>query len=55
VIALIVNPHAGGGRAAKSLPQVQARLRSLGVEHHTELTRDLPHAQELARSAAVAG
>jgi YegS/Rv2252/BmrU family lipid kinase len=55
VIALIVNPHAGGGRAAKSLPVVQARLRTLGVDHHTELTRDLPHAQELARSAAAAG
>ncbi|HET8535809.1 MAG TPA: diacylglycerol kinase family protein [Solirubrobacteraceae bacterium] len=55
MIALIVNPHAGGGRAAKSLPVVQARLRTLGVDHHTELTRDLPHAQELARSAAAAG
>jgi YegS/Rv2252/BmrU family lipid kinase len=55
VIALIVNPHAGGGRAAKALPKVEARLRALGVEHHTELTRDLPHAQELARSAATAG
>jgi YegS/Rv2252/BmrU family lipid kinase len=37
------------------LPAVQARLEALGVEHHTELTRDLPHAQELARSAAAAG
>jgi len=55
VIALIVNPSAGGGRAAKILPKVQERLRALGVEHHTELTRDLPHAQELARSAATAG
>jgi YegS/Rv2252/BmrU family lipid kinase len=55
VIALIVNPSAGGGRAAKVLPKVQARLRALGVEHHTELTRDLPHAQDLARSAAAAG
>jgi YegS/Rv2252/BmrU family lipid kinase len=55
VISLIVNPSAGGGRAAKVLPQVQARLRALGVEHHTELTRDLPHAQELARTAAAAG
>jgi YegS/Rv2252/BmrU family lipid kinase len=55
VIALIVNPHAGGGRAAKSLPVVQARLRTLGVDHHTELTRDLSHAQELARGAAAAG
>jgi YegS/Rv2252/BmrU family lipid kinase len=55
VISLIVNPSAGGGRAAKVLPNVQARLRALGVEHHTELTRDLPHAQELARTAAAAG
>jgi YegS/Rv2252/BmrU family lipid kinase len=55
VIALIVNPSAGGGRAAKVLPKVQERLRALGVEHHTELTRDLPHAQDLARSAAAAG
>jgi len=55
VISLIVNPSAGGGRAAKLLPKVQDRLRLLGVEHHTELTRDLPHAQELARTAAAAG
>jgi YegS/Rv2252/BmrU family lipid kinase len=55
VIALIVNPSAGGGRAANVLPRVQERLRALGVEHHTELTRDLPHAQDLARSAAAAG
>jgi YegS/Rv2252/BmrU family lipid kinase len=55
VISLIVNPSAGGGRAAKALPKVQARLRALGVDHHTELTRDLLHAQELARSAAAAG
>ena len=55
MISLIVNPSAGGGRAAKVLPKVQARLRALGVEHHTELTRDLPHAQELARAAAAAG
>jgi YegS/Rv2252/BmrU family lipid kinase len=55
MIALIVNPSAGGGRAAKVLPKVQERLRALGVEFHTELTRDLPHAQDLARSAAGAG
>jgi YegS/Rv2252/BmrU family lipid kinase len=55
LIALIVNPSAGGGRAAKALPAVQARLRALDVEHHTELTRDLAHAQALARAAATAG
>ena len=43
MIALIVNPHAGGGRAAKSLPRVQERLRALGVE------RD--HALALVRRA----
>ena len=55
MISLIVNPSAGGGRAARLLPRVQARLRALGVEHHTELTRDLPHARDLARTAAAAG
>ena len=55
MISLIVNPHAGGGRAARTLPKVQERLRALGVEHHTELTRDLGHAQDLARTAAAAG
>jgi YegS/Rv2252/BmrU family lipid kinase len=55
VISLIVNPSAGGGRAAKVLPKVQERLRALGVEHHTALTRDVAHAQELARTAAAAG
>jgi YegS/Rv2252/BmrU family lipid kinase len=55
VIALIVNPSAGGGRAAKLLPKVHERLLALGVEHHTELTRDLAHAQGLARAAAAAG
>lgn len=53
--ALIVNPHAGGGRAAAALPGVEARLTELGVAFHTERTRDLPHARELARAAAAAG
>ena len=30
-VALIVNPSAGGGRAARALPAVEARLRALGV------------------------
>jgi YegS/Rv2252/BmrU family lipid kinase len=54
-VALIVNPHAGGGRAAEALPAVEARLAELGVPFHTERTRDLPHARELARAAAAAG
>ena len=53
--ALIVNPNAGGGRAAAALPAVEARLAELGVAFHTERTRDLPHAKDLARAAAAAG
>jgi YegS/Rv2252/BmrU family lipid kinase len=52
---LIVNPSAGGGRAGRVLPDVQAALARLGVEQTTHPTRDLPHAQELAREAAQDG
>jgi YegS/Rv2252/BmrU family lipid kinase len=52
---LIVNPSAGGGRAARVLPAVEAALRGHGVSFRTERTRSLEHARELARSAAEAG
>src|SRR5438552_887185 len=52
---LIVNPHAGGGRAEAALPRVEARLGELGVAFHTERTRSLEHACELAAAAAEAG
>ncbi len=52
---MIVNPSAGGGRAARALPGVQASLSRLGFEHRVEPTRDLEHARELARAAAAAG
>ena len=54
-VALVVNPSAGGGRAAKALPLVQARLRALGLEVQTDATRDLDHARTLASEAARAG
>jgi YegS/Rv2252/BmrU family lipid kinase len=54
-IALIVNPSAGGGRAGKALPSVQAALTALGLEHHVERTTSLEHARELARAAGAAG
>lgn len=50
---MIVNPSAGGGRAGHALPDVQAALRGLGLEHHVETTRSLEHARELARDAAA--
>lgn len=54
-IALLCNPSAGGGRAAKILPRAERALREHGLAFHTEVTRDLAHARELARSAATAG
>jgi YegS/Rv2252/BmrU family lipid kinase len=54
-LSLIVNPFAGGGRAARELDGVEAALRRLGLEHHVERTRSLDHARELALAAAQAG
>jgi YegS/Rv2252/BmrU family lipid kinase len=53
--SLIVNPSAGGGRAGRALGDVNAALARLGIEAHTERTRSLEHAQELAVAAAAAG
>jgi YegS/Rv2252/BmrU family lipid kinase len=54
-ITLIVNPSAGGGRAARALPAVEARLRALGLGVETAATRDLAHATKLATDAAGDG
>ena len=54
-VALLCNPSAGGGRAAKLLPRAERALRELGVPIHTEVTRDLEHGREPARAAATAG
>src|SRR4051812_44636653 len=52
---LLVNPAAGGGKAAQVLPDVEAELRRLGVSFRTEQTTSLSHATELARVAAERG
>ena len=54
-IRLIVNPAAGGGRAARVAPDAERELRALGLEVHRSDTRDLEHARQLAREAAAAG
>jgi YegS/Rv2252/BmrU family lipid kinase len=54
-LSVIVNPFAGGGRAARELGGVQAALHRLGLEHHVERTTSLEHARELALAAAQAG
>jgi YegS/Rv2252/BmrU family lipid kinase len=54
-VALLCNPSAGSGRAARILPGVEEELRALGIAFHTETTRDLEHARALAVAAATAG
>jgi len=54
-VCLIVNPSAGGGKARRVLPKVLLALDGHGLVVHSELTRDLDHARELARAAALAG
>jgi len=54
-VCLIVNPHAGAGRAMKLLPGVEAELRAQGRRFRVERTTSMEHAQELAREAAAAG
>jgi YegS/Rv2252/BmrU family lipid kinase len=54
-VALLVNPSAGGGRALKALPAVEAELRRLGVPFRVERTASIRHARDLARAAADAG
>jgi YegS/Rv2252/BmrU family lipid kinase len=54
-LALLVNPHAAGGRPVRLLPRVEARLRELGVRFRTDRTDSLLHGCELAREAAGNG
>jgi YegS/Rv2252/BmrU family lipid kinase len=54
-VRLIVNPSAGGGRAARLLPDVEAALRSHGIAFRVDRTRSMEHARELAREARDAG
>jgi YegS/Rv2252/BmrU family lipid kinase len=54
-IALLVNPSAGGGRALKALPLVEAELTRLGVPYRVQRTESIRHARELAVAAVDAG
>ncbi len=54
-VRLLVNPAAGGGRAARVAPVAVEALRALGLTVERSDTRSLEHARELAREAARAG
>jgi YegS/Rv2252/BmrU family lipid kinase len=55
VLSLIVNPVAGGGRAAAALPAVRSALAGQGADHRVSFTESLAHARLLAGQAAAAG
>jgi YegS/Rv2252/BmrU family lipid kinase len=52
---LLVNPSAGGGRAADLLPRVERALADRGLEHRTVRTQSLEHGCNEARAAAENG
>ena len=54
-VCLIVNPHAGAGRALRLLPGVEAALRGQGRPFRVQATTSMQHARELAREACDAG
>jgi YegS/Rv2252/BmrU family lipid kinase len=54
-VRLIVNPSAGGGRAATVASSAEEALRRLGIPFERFDTRDLDHARELARDGGNAG
>jgi YegS/Rv2252/BmrU family lipid kinase len=54
-VCLIVNPHAGAGRALRLLPGVEAELRAQGRVFRVERTTSMEHAGELAREACERG
>jgi YegS/Rv2252/BmrU family lipid kinase len=52
---VIVNPHAGNGKAVRLVPKVTSLLAALPCEHQVEQTTSLGHARDLAREAAARG
>jgi YegS/Rv2252/BmrU family lipid kinase len=52
---ILVNPHAGGGRAGTVLPRLERALRERGVEYRLVLTTSLEHGCREAVGAAAGG
>jgi YegS/Rv2252/BmrU family lipid kinase len=52
---VIVNPSAGGGRARRALPELEAALEAHGLDYRLVLTSSLEHGCEEAIRGAAAG
>jgi diacylglycerol kinase (ATP) len=54
-IAVVANPASGRGKGGRLIPRVDALLRSLGVDHHLQISRSAADPERLAREAAAGG
>ena len=54
-VAVVANPTSGRGKGARLIPQVDALLRSLGVEHTMHVCTGPEDPERLARQAAEGG
>src|SRR5438309_576050 len=54
-VAVVANPTSGRGKGAKLIPQVDALLRSLNVDHVMRICTDGSDPERLARQAAGEG
>jgi YegS/Rv2252/BmrU family lipid kinase len=54
-VCIIVNPAAGGGRAARRLPEVETALRARGVPFRVERTTSLADAHAIVASTLETG
>ncbi len=54
-LSLILNPHAGGGRALAMLPEIEHALRDRGLRHRVVTTENIEHGRDAALAAAGAG
>jgi YegS/Rv2252/BmrU family lipid kinase len=52
---IILNPIAGKGRAAERIPEIEALLKSKGLDYDIRITQGVWHAAELARDAGKEG
>jgi YegS/Rv2252/BmrU family lipid kinase len=53
--ALLVNPHAGHGRALALLPQVERSLEARGMQYRVVMTTSIEHGRSEALAATTAG
>ncbi|HEX2090220.1 MAG TPA: diacylglycerol kinase family protein [Actinomycetota bacterium] len=54
-VAVVANPTSGRGKGARVIPQVEALLRSLEIQHTVHISQSAQDPERLARTAAADG